>query len=130
MWFKQVKLGQVYRATKDIITIGISILKPAGSGGFYCTIPKGTKIVIDNDPLPWSIARGAYAVPLNYRDLEDKLVPSEERKSAIYNMYALTVTFKDLKKYFVREDIDIKEIKFDDAKMQAYFDERIREKTF
>jgi len=128
MWFKPARLGQVYRALEDIKILGVVILNAAGSGGFYCILPEGTKIVITNEPLRWPISRGAYAAPLNYKELEDKLVPIQERKSPIYRMYSLSVTFKDLKRYFVREDIDIKDIKFDDVQMQAYFDDRIRDR--
>ena len=120
MLFKPVKRGQVYRAVEDVKILGMVILKSAGSGGFYCTIPKGTKVVIENDPWPWPISRGVYVAPLNYKELENKIVPPEERNSPIYDMYTLSLTFKDLKKYFVREDA--KEIKFDDERMERHWE--------
>jgi len=120
MLFNRIKSGQIYRAIDDVKTLGMVICKAAGSGGFYCTIPKGTKVVIENDPWPWPISKGVYAAPLNYRELEDKLVPLEERSSPIYDMYTLVLTFKDLKKYFVKEDME--EIKFDDERMQRHWE--------
>lgn len=124
MWFKTVRLGQVYRAIDDVKTLGMVILKVAGSGGFYCTIPKGTKVVINNEP--WPISRGVSAAPLNYKELENVLVPLRERESPMYKMYALIITLKDLKRYFVKEDV--KEIKFDDERIQIYFNERMRKR--
>lgn len=127
MCFKPVRLGQVYRALEDVNALGVVILNAPGSGGFYCIIPRGTRIVIDNEPLPWPISRGAYAAPLNYKELEEKLVPLEELRSPVYRSYALSITFKDLKKYFVREEVEVKDIKFDDDSIQVYFEERVRE---
>lgn len=117
--FRKVKRGQVYRATRDIKMLGTVILKAAGSGGFYCTIPKDTRIVIAQDPWPWPISKGAYATPLNYKELEEKLVPLKERELPNYGFYTLCLEFKELR-YFVREDE--KEIRFDDKKMQEEWD--------
>ncbi|GEM_PF-3540292 len=120
MFFKPIKFGQVYRATEDVAMLGIVILKAAGSSGFYCTIPKDTKIVIENDSWPWPISKGAYAIPLNYRELEVKIVPLEERVSPVYGMYTLVPLFKDLKQHFVKEDMH--EIKFDDERAQEHWE--------
>ncbi len=113
--FRKVKRGQVYRATRDIKMLGMVILKAAGSGGFYCTVPKNTRIIITQDPWPWPISKGAYAAPLNYKELEERLVPLKERELPNYGFYTLWLRFKDLR-YFVKEDV--REIKFDDEIMQ------------
>jgi hypothetical protein len=118
--FRKVKRGQVYRAVRDIKMLGMVILKAAGSGGFYCIVPKDTKIVITQDPWPWPISKGAYAAPLNYKELEAKIVPLKERELFNYGLYALCLDFKDLQ-YFVKEEV--KEIKFDDERMQKNWNE-------
>jgi len=123
MLFKPIRLGQVYRALADVKILGMVIMKATGSGGFYCTLPKGTLIVIDNEPRTWPLSKGAYAIPLNYKELERKLVPPQEIDSPLYKMYTLVPTFKDLKRNFVKETLEV--IKFGDDKMQAYFDKRI-----
>jgi hypothetical protein len=116
--FIAVKKGQVYRAIKDVKMLGMVILKAAGSGGFYCTIPKGTRLVIENNPVIFSSAVGA--IPLNYKELEEVLVPKEEMASDKYNFYGLIVNFKDLKRYFILEESS--EIKFDDTHQQERWD--------
>lgn len=126
MLFNSVKLGQVYCAIDNVKTLGMAIYKAAGSGGFYCTIPKGTKIVIENNPWPWPIAKAVSVIPLNYKQLEGIIVPMEERKLAIYNMYTLVLKFKDLHRYFVKENI--KEIEFDDERIQEYWNRVARTK--
>ena len=113
-----MKKGQVYSALADIKAIGMVILKAAGSGGFYCIIPKGTKVVIENNPVLFS--KGVGAIPINYTGLEEILVPIEERKSPVYNMFTLVITYKDLKQYFVKENMA--EIKFDDERAQKYWE--------
>jgi hypothetical protein len=63
--------------------------KASFTSGFHCTIPKGTVLVVENDPMPQATA--VYCVPEDYDTLEQVVVPEEDRLAAKYNGYALTV---------------------------------------
>jgi hypothetical protein len=117
--YRKIKRGQIYRAFEDVPMIGLVLLNAAASGGFYCSIPKGTRIVIDSDPLFFS--KGTYVLPLNYKELEEKLVPLEERQFFKYRGYVLSLNFKNLRA-FVKEP-DGQPIKFDDKTAQKIWDE-------
>ena len=116
--FRRVKRGQIYRAIKDVPMLGMVILKAAGSGGFDCMLPKGTKIVIDSDP--FFMSKATYALPLNYKELEEKLVPLKEKQFSKYKEYVLSLNFKDLPN-FIKES-DGQEVKFDDDRIQQEWD--------
>ena len=113
-----MKRGQVYHAMQDVPMIGLVILNAAGSGGFHCILPKGTKIVIDSDP--FFLSKGTYVLPLNYKELESKIVPSKEREFSKYKGYVLSLNFKDLSS--VVKDQDGQVIKFDDERIQKEWD--------
>ena len=119
MWFKRLKRGQIYRAVKDVPMGGLVILRAAGSGGFDCIIPKDTRLVIESDSLLFT--KGAYAMPLNYKELEVKIVPKEERDFFKYKEYVLCFNFEDLP-CFVKE-LDGQVIKFDDDATQKRWDD-------
>ncbi len=119
--FRQIRRGQVYRAIQDVKMLGMVVFKAAGSGGFYCTVPKDTRIVITQDQWFWPISKGAYVSPLNYKELEKKLVPLKEKELFNYESYILCLDFKDLR-YFIKEDK--KEVEFDDERMQEEWAKR------
>lgn len=91
------EFGEIYFTLQDIEVLGVSLFKAAGSGGFKCVLPKGTRVVIMHKPM-----RGASAVnvrPLNYAQLEQRLVPEAERTAPLYNGYGITLYLTDLAKH-------------------------------
>ncbi len=108
------KFGEVYLTLQDIKVLGVSLFKAAGSGGFKCVLPKGTRVVIMHKPM-----RGASAVsvrPLNYAQLEQCLVPEAERTAPLYNGYGITIYLTDLARHSRREPRA--EVVFDSAEAQ------------
>ncbi len=122
--FKKVKRGQIYRAIKEVPMLGMVILNAAGSGGFDCIIPKNTRVVIDSDP--FFMSKATYVLPLNYKELEEKIVPLKEREFFKYKEYVLSLNFKDLP-YFVKEP-DGQVVEFDDERIQRQWDEKTARK--
>ena len=61
-------------------------------------------------------AKGVWAMPLNYGELEKKLVPTQDLDSPKYQSYGLMVTFEYLERLFVREAAQ--EAVFDDKRAQ------------
>lgn len=110
------KFGEVYRLINDIQVMGGILYKRPTSAGFFAILPKGTKIVIMNDP-PLD-ANGVEAWPLNYKELEKKIVPKEERELDYYQGYGITLLLEQINNHFVKEHISIKHIRFDDKKIQ------------
>ncbi len=110
------KFGEVYCAINDVKVGGSITYKRPASGGFDCIIPKSTRIVITNDPPVGAL--GVWVLPLNYAELEKKIIPSEEYNLTYYNGYGISVTFGDLKRSFIKENVSIKDIKFDNEKSQ------------
>lgn len=110
------KVGEVYRAINDIQIMGGIIYKRPASSGFSAILPKGTRVVIMDDPPPG--ANGADVWPLNYRELEEKIISKEERCLEYYHGYGIIVLFEQLNCHFVKEAIDINQIRFDDKKIQ------------
>lgn len=111
---KSVKFGQVYRALRDIPVHGSIIYRAPASGGFQGTLHAGTKIVIVSNPHP--DAKSAQAMPLNYGELEKKLVPQKELSHPLYGYYGVSVMLNDLDQSFIREYPS--EIHFDDERAQ------------
>jgi hypothetical protein len=110
----RLQLGDIYSTLKDIEVLGVSLFRAAGSGGFQCILPKGTRVVVMHRPV-----RGASAVgvkPLNYAQLEPRLVPEAERAAPLYDGYGIIIDLKDLARHCHREPKE--EVVFDSTKAQ------------
>jgi hypothetical protein len=95
------KLGQVYRALRDVEVMGNVSYKGPVSSGFKCILPGGERIVITNNPPPG--AQGVWASPLSYKKLERQLVPEDKLNSPAYGDYGISVAFFQLAKFFELE---------------------------
>ena len=113
-----VKLGQVYRSLRDLEVGGLVSYKGPISSGFDCTLPANTKIVITNNPPPG--AQGVWALPLNYKELEARLVPEDKLHSPAYGDYGISVALFQLSKFFELEPYT--PIVFDDAEAQEQWE--------
>ncbi len=63
------------------------------TGGFRCTIPAGTVLTVESDPLPRATA--VYCIPDDYAGVERVVVPEEDRRSEKYTGYALVILLDD-----------------------------------
>lgn len=84
-----VRAGQHWTVLDHLPVDGLTMWKVPLTTGFHCTIPPGTIVVVENDPLPQATA--VYCVPEDYDRLEQAVVPREDRLAAKYNGYALTI---------------------------------------
>jgi hypothetical protein len=116
------KFGEVYQAARDIkVVVGVFYKAPA-SDALDGEIPQGTNVVLLNNPP--STATAILAAPLNYRQLEEKLVPECERQDPFYNGYGLTIKLADLETYFSKDDKAA--VRFDDKRMQVKWEKMLQ----
>ena len=113
-----VKFGQVYRAIRKVMTDGVVIYSAPISSGFNCVIPKDTLVIVSHEPPKEAIA--IWAIALNYKELEGKIVPVEGLNNPKYDMYGIGFDFQSLRDDFVLEPCQ--EIKFDDEKIQKHWE--------
>ena len=120
-----VKLGQVYRSLRDVEVLGSVSYQGPASSGFKCTLPANTRIVITNNP-PLG-AQGVWALPLNYKALEQQLVPKDKLNSPSYGDYGVSIALFQLSKFFVLEDFV--PIEFDDEEIQKQWELILKHST-
>lgn len=89
-----VRQGDRFEATRDIKKHGLSQWRAPFTGSFETTIPKGTVLVADVDPVP--SARGFYCVPERYTELEPTLVPDDTRLADKYSGYRFVFSLFDV----------------------------------
>jgi hypothetical protein len=87
-----VKKGDRFRIIKDIDTQALTTWG-AWTGGYDCTIPEGTIIVADHDQV--SGANAFSAIPENYKEIEEMVIPEENRKHQ-YGDYHLVFLQSDI----------------------------------
>ena len=116
------KFGEVYAATCDVMASVAILYKAPASDAFEGVIPAGTRVVILNDPP--ARATAVDGIPLNYQQLEKKLVPEDERRDPFYNGYGLTIEIVDLEKCFSKDDAVT--VRFDDERMQAKWNKMLQ----
>jgi len=71
-----------FRVREEIHTEALVHLRAPYTAGCECTIPKGTVLVVDHDPLP--NARGFGCIPEDYEAFEAERVPESWRKARKY----------------------------------------------
>ena len=116
------KFGEVYEATCDVKASIAILYKAPASDAFEGVIPAGTRVVILNNPP--ARATAVDGAPLNYQQLEEKLVPEDERRDPFYGSYGLTIKIADLERYFSKDDHAT--VRFDDKQMQAKWDKMLQ----
>ncbi len=92
------KRGDRYRTIRDVRVRGLVTFNNPSSGGFLAVLPRGEVVVVEHDPP--AKARGVYAIPQRYEELEPALVPERDRMSDAYGSYALTISFDQLNEDF------------------------------
>lgn len=91
--------GEMYEALKDMTVDYITEWAAPYSGGGEANLITGEQIWIDKeikDPKPV----GAYAIPVKYRQLEQRIVPKEERENPKYGSFYFYLTTIELNENF------------------------------
>ena len=89
-----IRKGDKIRCREAVSTHGLIHYKAPFTGGFECTIPAGTILLVDLDPLEG--ATGFCCLPLDYDAFELKHVPVRERRSKDYAGYSFVLHLADL----------------------------------
>jgi hypothetical protein len=92
--------GQRWEVTRDLATGGITMWRAPFTGGFNCTLPAGTVLRVENDPVPG--ARAVYCLPEDYEGLEQLVVPEADRRGDKYDGYALVVLLEEFGQTLMR----------------------------
>src|SRR3989338_5312019 len=116
------RFGEVYEATCNVRVRVTILYKAPGSDVLDGEIAQGTKIVLSSGLR--SKATAVLGAPLNYRQLEEKLVPKHERQDPFYAGYGLTIEIVDLERYFSKDHNAT--VRFDDKRMQAKWDKMLQ----
>jgi len=91
--------GDVYKANSDQVVHYMTAWSAPFTGGGEATLFKGERIWIDNDPNDEK-PLGTYALPVEYRKLEKRMVPAEEREEPRYGGFYFHFKTVDLNKNF------------------------------
>ena|SRR3989338_1472430 len=92
---QDIKFGQVWKAVKDYkITMY--------SEHTNCVIPKGTRVVVLNTPVPEAI--GFSIMPLTSKGLDKKLIPNLEQMELHKEGFGVVVNKEYFKRKFILDD--------------------------
>ena len=109
---QDIKFGQVWKAVKDYkITMY--------SEHTNCVIPKGTKIVVLNTPVPEAI--GFHIMPLTSKGIDKKLIPNLRQMELHKEGFGVVVNKEYFKRRFILDDNQ--EIKFDSDDASKFWKE-------
>lgn len=104
--------GEVYEAEKNVQISYMTHHFAPYSGGEKCIFPKGQRLIVcpPNRKRP----TGVYCIPIEYEQIEEKLIPESEKLEPTYSNYSLFVDTKVLNNNFKKiELMPIKYIKGD-----------------
>lgn len=98
-WARFPRDGEVFEATREVSLFYLVNWRGPYSGGGTGVLPAGTKLrvsVYANDPEPI----GVYAVPLEEKLFEERLIPEPDRLSSKYGGYSLFINVSQLNREF------------------------------
>ena len=87
-----VKKGDRFEALMDFKTGGMTHWNAPFTDGFKCTVPKGTILVAAHDSA--RLSSGFLARPEKYAEMEEKLVPTDDRNLPKYAGYSLSFPYR------------------------------------
>jgi len=91
--------GDLYQSKQDQKIEFLTAWSAPYTGSGKAILHKGEKIWIDSDPIEKEPI-GAYALPVDYEELELRMVPSSERNAGKYNGFYLSIDTKVLNEKF------------------------------
>ena len=89
-----VRAGDGFVATRDVPTSALTSWRAPATFGFDTVIPQGTVLVADYDAVPGAPAFAC--VPERYDELEERLVPEEDRRHPKYSGYYFVLDLADI----------------------------------
>jgi hypothetical protein len=92
------KKGDVYEATKDVEVNYLTSWSAPFTGGGSGVLKKGERVIINYEPLPRPIAANAKAI--NYRRVEEWMVPEADRSNNKYGGFHLVLKTLELSRDF------------------------------
>ncbi len=98
-----IKNGDKFKVIKDFSTLGMTHWMAPCTGGFECTVPKGTVLIAFADSAPMSSGFGC--IPENKKEFELKHVPENERTLPKYGGYSLVVKYSEINKSIEKIEI-------------------------
>jgi hypothetical protein len=93
------KKGDLYQAKFDQVIDYLTAWSAPYTGSGTATIYKGEQIWVDSDPTDEKPV-GVYALPVNYKDLEERIIPSSDRAAFNYNGYYFHIDTKAINENF------------------------------
>lgn len=107
----EIKFRQIWKTIEDYkIT--------AYSDHIGCIIPKGTRIIVLNTPMPGAL--GFYIMPLTSKGLDKKLVPNLKEMELHKEGFGVAVTTGYFKKWFVIDENQ--KIEFDNKDAEKFWE--------
>ncbi|MDQ3820175.1 MAG: hypothetical protein M3362_21195 [Acidobacteriota bacterium] len=98
--YVEVKEGERFLLLLDIETIGGVHFKAPTTGGFKCTIPRGTVLIAWDKSRPET---GSFScLPENEKEFEESFVPIEDRNNQKYAGYSLVMGCNEIGKRIKR----------------------------
>jgi hypothetical protein len=92
------KKGDVYEAAEDQQVSYLTGWSAPFTGGGMGTLMKGERVIVEHDLLPRPIA--AYARPIDYAAMEERMVPESDRENKKYAGFYLSLKTVDLSRHF------------------------------
>ena len=96
-WARFPRDGEIYEAMEDFRVSFVTHWSAPFTGGGDGILPKGTRVrvrVFDPEPV------AVYADAENASELENLLVPDEDRQAPKYGGYSLSISTEDLNRHF------------------------------
>jgi hypothetical protein len=90
--------GDTYEALQDIEVSYLTTWNAPYAGGGKAVLKQGDRIKVDHEPIDRPIA--VSAAPINYYELEERIVPSSDRNNEKYSGFYLSVKTIDLNNHF------------------------------
>jgi len=85
----QVHAGQTWESTRALQVKALVHYRAPFTGDCDCVLPAGTAVVIHHDPRPGASVAACH--PELYSELEELLIPKEDRTDEKYDGYTLTI---------------------------------------
>jgi hypothetical protein len=98
-WYKYPKKGDLFEANENTEIEFLTAWRAPYTGGGKAILYKGERIWVDYKPIHEKPI-GVFVLPVEYKILEERMVPEKERSSSKYNGFYLNIGTKELNEQF------------------------------
>lgn len=105
------KKGDMYQSKFDQTIDYMTAWSAPYTGGGTATVFKGEKIWVDSEPSS-DKPIGTYALPIDYKDLEERIVPYSDRTAFKYDGYYFNISTKTINENFDLIQTDFEKEKY------------------